>query len=314
MLNYPGWIGANEVAQFEKAHAGITVKQTAEASGGVAAIAAQIAQNKGAFDFALIGSVTAIRLKEGDLLSAFDPSSIPGITKIPAFFRSKFPLGLPTDMGKVGLGYRADLVPNPPTRWKELFDVLPQYSGKVVFPDYDRDVLGMALLALGYSINSASQAELQAAANLVTKNKPHIKAFLSSNQGNNLVDGSAVMSAFYDYSFASVGPQNKHISWLAPKEGMPAYIEGWIPLVGTTKMAQIVEFMSYQTEPQVYGGFINATFSSFLEPSAEPYIQSAIKNDAALRYNANGNYQFEEYTTDAGETLRTQLWEQIQAA
>jgi spermidine/putrescine transport system substrate-binding protein len=314
MLNYPGWIAPDEVAQFRKLHPEITIKQTVEADGGVSAIAAQIAEDKGTFDFGLIGSITAVRLQEGNLLAKFDPSAVPNITKIPSFFRAKFPLGLPTDMGKVGIGYRADLLPDPPKSWAEFFAVLPQHSGKVVFPDYDRDVMGMALLALGYSINASGQDQLQAATNLVIKNKSHVKAFLSDNQGNNLVDGSAVMAAFYDYSYASVVSENKNIKWIAPSEGMPAYIEGWIPFVGTTKLTQIEEFMNYHLEPQVYGSFINATSSSFLEPSAQPYIQSSIKDDAALKYNANGNYQFEEYTTTAGEILRTQLWEEIQAA
>jgi spermidine/putrescine transport system substrate-binding protein len=314
MLNYPGWIAPNEVAQFEKAHPGLLINQTTEASGGDSAIAAQIAESKGTFDFGLIGSVLAVRLKDGGLLAPFSPSTVPNISSIPAYFRSKFPFGLPTDFGKVGLGYRADLVPNPPTSWKEFFDVLPRYSGKVIFPDYDRDVIGIALLALGYSVNSADAGQLNAAKNLVIKSKPYIKAFLADNQGQDLVDASAVMAAFYDYSYGAVAPLNRHIKWLEPSEGMPAYIEGWIPLVGTKHIAQIREFMSFHLKPKVYGAFINATFSSFLEPSAEPYIENAIKDDPALRYNPKGNYQFEQYTTTAGETLRNQIWEEIEAA
>lgn len=314
MLNYPGWIAPHEIDQFEKANPGVTIKQTTEADGGVSAIAAQIAQNKGTYDFGLIGNITAVRLQKGGLLGSFDASKVPGLSRIPANFRSKFPFGLATDMGKVGLGYRKDLVPNPPTSWKELFDVLPQYSGKVDFPDYDRDVMGIALLALGYSINSAKESELKAATDLLIKSKPHIKAFLSDNQGDDLVAGSAVMTAFYDYSYGSVAAKNKNITWSEPSEGLPAYIEGWIPFTDSTHMATLYDFMNFHTDPKVYGAFINATFSSYLEPSAEPYMEASIKDNPALKYDPNGNYQFEEYTTDAGETLRTQLWEQIQAA
>jgi spermidine/putrescine transport system substrate-binding protein len=313
-LNYPDWIGKDEVAEFEAADPGMKVKQTAIADGGVAAISAQVAQNKGAFDFALLGLVTAARLQAGALLSKFDPSTVPNLKNIPDNFVKMFPWGIPTDLGKVGLGYRADLVPAPPASWKELFDALPDYSGKVIFPDYDRDVLGIALLALGYSINSADEGELNNAKDLIIKAKPHLKAFLSADQGGGLADGSAVMTVFYDYSYGSVAGKNANIKWSAPSEGMPAYIEGWVPLVGSKYLPQLAKFMDFHLQPQVYGDFINATFSSYLMSSAEPYIDAKIKGDPALKYDATANLQFEQFTSADGEQIRTKVWEEIKAA
>jgi len=313
-LNYPDWIGKDEVAKFEAANPGTKVKQTAIADGGVAAISAQIAQNKGAFDFGLLGGVTAARLKAGDLLSTFDPSTVPNLKYIPDNFRKMFPWGIPTDLGKIGLGYRADLVPTPPASWKELFDALPDHSGKVIFPDYDRDVLGIALLALDYSVNSADEGELNKARDLVITAKPHLKAFLSANQGSGLADGSAVMTVFYDYSYGSVAGENATIKWSAPSEGLPAYIEGWVPLVDSKKLAQLATFMDWHLQPEVYGDFINATFASYLMPDAESHIAATIKDDPALKYDPNANLQFEEFTSAKGEEIRTKIWEEIKAA
>jgi spermidine/putrescine-binding protein len=225
-----------------------------------------------------------------------------------------FPWGIPTDMGKVGLGYRADLVPTPPASWKELFDALPDHSGKVIFPDYDRDVLGIALLALGYSINSADEGELNKARDLIIKAKPHLKAFLSSNQGGGLTDGSAVMTVFYDYSYGSAAGGNANIKWSAPSEGLPAYIEGWVPLVDSKNLPQLAKFMEWHLQPEVYGAFINATFASYLMPDAESYIVAKIKDDPALKYDPNANLQFEEFTSAEGEQIRTKIWEEIKAA
>src|SRR4051794_3491034 len=62
LLNYPGWIGETEIADFEAANDGITVKESAIAEGGSAALASQLAQSKGAYDLVLAGNVTAKRL------------------------------------------------------------------------------------------------------------------------------------------------------------------------------------------------------------------------------------------------------------
>src|SRR5216684_1609798 len=113
MVNYPDWIGAKEVTDFEKAYPGVTVKQVAEASGGNAAQAAQIAQNKGSFDMALAGINLATQLHEAGILQPFTSSAVPNLKEIPSSFRAAYPYGIPTDQGKVGSAYRKDLLPNP---------------------------------------------------------------------------------------------------------------------------------------------------------------------------------------------------------
>lgn len=313
-LNYPEWIGKDEYSAFAAANPGSNVVETALAEGGVSAISAQIAQNKGTFDFALLGELTAAQLTAGGLLAEFDPALVPGLTKIPQNFRDIFPYGLPTDLGKVGIGYRADLVKSPPTTWKQLFEMIPQYSGQVIFPNYDVDVLGVALLALGHDVNSDNESELNAAKDLIISVKPHLKAFLSTDQGASLADRSSALAVFYDYSYASVAPDNAAIKWSAPSEGLPAYVDGWAPLVGTQHMSQLAKFMEFHLQPKVYGGFINATLASYLLPDAEPYIDAAIKNDPALKYDPSLDLKFYEFKGADAVKLRSQIWEQIKAA
>jgi spermidine/putrescine-binding protein len=313
-LNYPDWIGKTEVTDFQTANAGVTVKQTATSDGGDAALAAQVAQNKGSYDMLLAGCVVSGRLQAGKLLAGFDPSRVPNLSNISASARASFPWGIPTDQGKVGLGVRTDLVSTPPTSWKEMFDMLPDYSGKVVFPNFDRDVVGIALMALGYDINATDKSQLEAARDLIIKAKPHLKAFLSDDQGDDLVNGSVVMTVFYDYSYAYVAPKNKKIAWVEPSEGMPAYIEGWVPLAGSSKIAEVEAFMNYHLEPEVYGAFINATAASYLMPSAESYIETSIKDDVALKYDPNAKLALERFVSAEAEAVRNTVWEQVKAA
>jgi spermidine/putrescine-binding protein len=313
-LNFPDWIGKDEYAAFAAATPGVTVVETALAEGGVSAISAQIAQNKGAFDFAVLGEMTAAQLKAGGLLAEFDPALVPDLTKIPQNFRDIFPYGLPTDLGKVGIGYRADLVNSPPTSWKQLFEMIPRYSGQVIFPNYDADVLAVALLALGHDVNSDNESELNAAKDLIVSVKPHLKAFLSTDQGAGLADKSSAMAVFYDYSYASVAPEDATIKWSAPSEGLPAYVDGWAPLAGTQHMPQLAKFMQFHLQPKVYAGFINATSAAYLLPDAEPYLDAAIKNDPALKYDASQDLKFYEFKGAEAVKLRSQIWEEIKAA
>ena len=107
--NYPEWIGAHEVAAFEKANPGVKIHQVSElTSGGNAAQIVQIHQNQASYDMALAGNTASQQLNDAKLIQPVNLDNIPNIKYVPSYFRKSFPWGIPTDYGKVGLGYRKD--------------------------------------------------------------------------------------------------------------------------------------------------------------------------------------------------------------
>ena len=148
-MNYPGWIGANEVKNFEAEYPGVTVKQVEGLTSGVSAAAAQVAQNKDSYDMALGGPVLGEQLRQGACSSrSTSPTSRTSRTSASTSVDA-YPWGPPTDFGKTGIGYRTDMVSEPLTSWADLWDLAPKYSGKIVFVDFDVDVLGAALQVQG---------------------------------------------------------------------------------------------------------------------------------------------------------------------
>ena len=130
------------------------------------------------------------------------------------------------------LGYRKDLMTETPTSWADLWDLAPKYSGKIVFTDFDVDVISVALLKLGYDINTTDAGQLNEAKQALLDIKPHVQAFLPTNVTKPLLNGSAVMAVDYDYDLGPASQDNKNVVWVPPKEGMPAYLEGWIAIAG----------------------------------------------------------------------------------
>ncbi|GAB2843263.1 ABC transporter substrate-binding protein [Actinocorallia aurea] len=311
-LNYPGWIGETEIADFQKANSGITVKETAIAEGGSAALASQLAQNKGAYDLVLAGNVTAKRLDLGKLLGEFDPASVPNLAKIPQEYRDAFPWGVPTNTGKVGIAYNKELVPNPPKSWKELLERADEFKGKIVFPDYDRDVISIALLALGHDLNSTDTEELAEAEKLITGIKPKLLAFASSDQDKPLISGSAKIAVLYDYTYA--GAESDKIGWISPTEGTPGYIEGVVPVAEAKHTDAAMKFLDFHLDPVNYAGFINTTGASFLMQEAEGSIDKKIVDNEALKPNADSPFLAEEFLDTKTEEARNAMWQRIKAA
>lgn len=314
MVNYPGWIGKTEVADFQK-ETGIEVKEvTGLTDGGTASQAAKLAQNQGQYDMALTGNVLGRNLEMGDLIQPVNFDNIPNREGVDAKFIEEYPWGIPIEFGRLGIAYRKDLLSTPPQSWEELFAMAPQQSGKFTFPDYDVDVLSMAILALGYDINTSDPEELDAAGDLLIETKPYLKAFLATNAAKPLIEGSVVMAALHDYEMAGAVKANSDIDWVEPAEGMPSYLDGWLALKGTEQTGAVEKFMNFHLDPKVYAGFINTTGASWLLPDAEPYIDEAILSNPALQLSPDVNLQWEGFIDAEGTKQRNAIWDEVKAA
>jgi spermidine/putrescine transport system substrate-binding protein len=315
-MNYPGWIGASEVKNFEAANPGVTVKQVEGLTSGVSAAAAQIAQNKDSYDMSLGGPVLGEQLLAGGLLEEVDFSKIPNIKNVGQHFRDAYPWGPPTDFGKTGIGYRTDMVSEPLTSWADLWSLAPKYSGKIVFVDFDVDVLGAALKYKGFSVNSTDPGELDQAKQALLEIKPHLLAFAPTDITKPMIKGEAVITVDYDYDIAAATEKVPSIQWVAPSEGMPAYLDGWLAIKGTDRLPEVEAFMNFNLDPKIYADFINTTGSAYVMQSAEPYIKPAIVNNPSLKYDdaALQTVEFEKVLGASATKLRSQIWEEIKAA
>lgn len=312
-LNYGDWVGETEIADFENAHPGIKIKQFALPEGGSSALAAQLAKDKGVYDLVAVGNATAARLEAGKLLGDFDPATVPNLANVSQEYRDEFPWGIPTDLGKVGIIYDKQKVTDAPKSWKELFDKAEQWSGKIALPDYDLDVQAIALLALGYDINTTDNGELAEAEQKIKDIKPHLLAFQQKGQQTkSVIDGSALIAVAYDYSYASA--ESDKLGWISPTEGTPGYIEGVAPVAGSKHTAEALEFLDFRLEPEIYGGFINNTGASYIVPSAEQFIEPGILENPALQPNPNSPFLAEKFVSAEATQARAEMWNRIKAS
>ena len=315
LLSYPGWYGPHEFADFSRLHPGLKVKTAVTGTTGVAAQIAQIANNPGSFDVSLAGVPVSSQMKLAGVLEPVDTAKIPNLKLVAQQFRSAFPLGIPTDFGKTGFGYRKDLIPERPTSWQELIKLAPKYSGKITMLKYDSDVQGSFLKALGYSINTTSMTELNAMQKALLNLKPHLQAILETDYSKALIQGTALFAIDYDYDIAAAQQKNKNIVWVAPSEGMAAYLEGWVALKGSKHLGAVWDLMNYHLSPKPYASFVGATGTAFVEGS-NPLIEKSIRTNPSLKYTASSlsKVEFEKYLGPKQVQVRGKLWEEFLAA
>jgi spermidine/putrescine-binding protein len=314
MLNYSGWMGEGNVSGYEAENPQVTINESDIPSGGVGGIVTLLRENSGAYDFALLGSVSAGTADAQGILADFHAADVPNLENVPQEYRDAYPWGIPLEQGKVGIIYRTDTVQDPPTSWAELFERLPEFDGRVAFPDYDLDVFSMALLAMGEDINTDDPAILEEAAAMITEAKPHLRAFMSSDIISALNDGSVDIAVGYDYTTAGVLGVDPNIGWIAPSEGVPAYLDGWPIFADSTHQPATLDFMNYMLDLENYADFINTTGAAYLIPEVEPLLDPSIVENEALAYDPDVTVHFEQFVSGEINAKRAELWEQIKSS
>lgn len=314
-LNYPQWIGPNEIKDFQRLHPGVSIKQNNSAfTQSVSGTAVIVAQNPKQFDMLLADLPVIGQLSAGGFIADLDFARIPNLSLVEPSIRKLYTRGVPTDFGKMGIGYRKDLVKTPPKTWADLWHMAPQYKGKIVAYNLDRDMFGPALRYLGYSVNTKSTAELEKAKQALIELKASIKAFKSVDIATELVHGTAAIAMTNDYDVALVQTQSNQIGWVLPADGTSAYLEGWVGVKQSQHIPVVEAFANFHLEPKNYASFVNATGTSYVEPKVRALVNKAIANSSTIGSFGLDKVEFEQYLGPATTQLISKLWEQVQAA
>lgn len=314
-LNYPQWIGPNEVKAFQKLHPGVTIKQNTTALvESVSGTAVKVAQNPKAFDM-LLGDLPIVgQLRAGNFIADPDFERIPNIKLVDERFRKLYPHGVPTDYGKVGIGYRKSAVKNPPRSWADFWDMAPKYKDQIVVYDLDRDILGSALKYLGYSTNTKSPAELQKAKNALIELKPYIKAFKAVDIAKELATGGAALAITGDYDVALVQTQSNDVGWVSPSEGMTGYLEGWAGVRQSDHLDIVTALSNFHLEPRNYASFVDATGTSYVEPGVRRLLNKQIAANPILGTGALDQVEFIDFVGADTTQLISEVWNQVKAS
>ncbi|MGO8788457.1 MAG: extracellular solute-binding protein [Terriglobia bacterium] len=258
-----------------------------------------------------------ILVRQG-LLATVDKARIPeALSRIDPRF-----LGLPFDphndysvpyaWGTTGLAYRSDLAMENIDSWDALFD--PRFAGHILLLDDTREVFGMALKKLGYSLNSTDPDQIRQARDLLLREKPMVKGYNSSNFEQDLAAGDAWIAQAYNGNMTFVMRDEPRIRYVIPKEGCTISVDcACIPRHAPhPRLAE--DFINYFHRPEVAARFVNDcgfnTPSLYERQEIDPWL---LANPAVFPDPAALNRC--EFMRDLGPViaLYDQYWTEIKA-
>ncbi|MFL5766797.1 MAG: PotD/PotF family extracellular solute-binding protein [Actinomycetota bacterium] len=315
LTTYPGWMGKDEISSFEDAFPGASVKMVGASSGSTGSEVLFFKQNPGQYDFSLEDQSGVGQLVAGGILQEPDWSKIPNIDNVDDPFRKAYTHGTPTDYGKVGIGYRTDLVSEGITSWADVWDLAPKYSGQIIFLNLDRDCMGSALKYLGLSGNTKDPAEIERCKQALIDIKPHLQAVTGTGVSRGLVKGTAAIAMDWDYDIALAKEQEPRIEWVLPEEGVVAYLEGYVLIGGGPHLDVATEFLNWNLRPEQYADFVNTTGTAYVSSTATSDIEKSIAKNPILFPSPDvlAKVEYENYLGEA-LALWNKAWDEFKSA
>ena len=140
------------------------------------------------------------KMKDEDLLVPLDYSKIEGIENIgPEFLNQSFDPGnkfsIPYFWGTLGIVYNETMVEEAPEHWDDLWK--PEYKDSVMLFDGAREVLGLGLNSLGYSLNSKDPQQLEETVDKLYKLTPNIKAIVADEMKGYMIQNNAAIGVTF---------------------------------------------------------------------------------------------------------------------
>jgi spermidine/putrescine transport system substrate-binding protein len=255
------------------------------------------------YDVVVINEARLTDYSRRGWLSLLDPQRMPNLRHLDprwSSFRSA-PAGyaVPYFFGTTGIAYRSDRVPEPITRWQQIFRPPEALRGKIVMINNARETIGMALKALGHSANSTDSLQLDAAEDLLLAQRPYVKDYTypTLDEHSDLVTGQVWAAMMYNGDALALMAHNPHIVYVVPEEGGGIWIDYLTVLQSSTHKALAMDFINFLHEPDNAAKV--ARFVRFATPNqaAEKLLPPEFLDDPLIYPNAAA-LQKSEFLTD----------------
>ena len=162
-----------------------------------------------------------------------------------------------------------------------------KYKNEIVLIDDQRIIIGMALLANGYDMNSVDDRELDVAKNWLLKLKDNLKAYDSDSPKNFLISDEASIAVLWNAEGALASLEKTNIENIFPVEGVALSIDNFAIPNGAKNVDELYEFIDYVLRPDVMKTIIESYPYKNVNLETEKLLSEEYLNNNAANISDN---------------------------
>lgn len=252
IFNWGDYIDMDLVEQFEK-ETGITVIY--ETFDSNEAMLTKIQQGGTTYDIAVPSEYMIEKMIEDDLLIPLEHEKIPNLQYIDErFLNLSFDEGnkysVPYFWGTVGILYNPELLPGKTfTSWNDLWD--PELENSILLIDGAREVMGMGLNSLGYSLNDTNIGHLEEALEKLQALTPNVRAIVGDENKLLMANNEAAIALVWSGDARDIMWENENLDYVVPIEGSNLWFDNMVIPKTADNMEAAHQFINFMLDPEI---------------------------------------------------------------
>jgi len=267
IYNWGDYIDPALIKQFEKESGIKVVYQTFDSN---EAMLTKIEQGGTTYDIAVPSDYAIAKMIDEKLVLPIDHQKIPNLKNIDSRFLDlsfdpKNKYSIPYFWGTVGIVYNKDLIGKKPTSWKDLWD--PKLKNQILLADGAREVIGMSLNSLGYSLNETNESKLQEAKANLMRLTPNVKAIVGDEIKLLLANEEAGLGVVWSGDANEIMSENDKLDYVIPKEGSNVWFDNIVIPKTAKNVKGAHQFINFMLRPDISAK--NADYVGYSTPNKE---------------------------------------------
>ena len=219
---------------------------------------------------------------------------------------------LPYYWGTVGILYNTTMVDDPVDSWDILWD--PKYEKEILMLDSQRDSIAVALLKLGYSINTLDEKELEEAGELLKEQKPLVLAYVVDEGQDKMIAGEAALAVVWSGEATVAKMQNPDLAFAIPQEGTNLWFDVMAVPSNAKNPDGAMKFINFMLDPEI--SFRNADYTGYAvtNEAVRSMLPPEISEDRSV-YPEPEDLVNSEVFVNLGQTLSIydRIWTEVKA-
>lgn len=268
------------------------------------------------------------KMIENNLLAEINFNNVPNLKEIDSRYmemsKSFDPdnkYSVPYCWGTVGILYNTSMVApeDVPTKWSDLWN--EKFKDNILMQDSVRDAFMVALKSQGYSMNTTDEAEIQAAKDLLIRQKPLVQAYVIDQVRDKMIGGEAALGVIYSGEMLYIQQEVENLGldysleYVIPEEGTNLWIDSWVIPANAPNKENAEKWIDFLCRPEIAKK--NFEYITYPTPNKGAFelLDSDLKNNKAVfpDLDSLNNSEVYKYLGNDVDNLYNECWKEVKS-
>ncbi|MDQ7859483.1 MAG: extracellular solute-binding protein [Armatimonadota bacterium] len=242
------------VPGFQAEHPGVRVELAVGLSRDWIAKIRAAGKNDPPYDVVIANAVWVSAARLEGHFERLTEQNVPNLKDVWPELRNKNDVGVIFGLNPLGIGYRKDLVQNPPKRWTDLWN--PEYRGRLGIYSINNSA-GPMFIMLAAKLFANDPKNIEAGINKIKELRPFRQSDFSGDMEILLTRGEVHVGIIDAPAVSRLKRQGAPLEFVPPIEGMFMFEQDTNVTVGSKNKAAAFAFVNYMLSRQTQERWVN---------------------------------------------------------